>query len=99
MTEVHCVALGRSGIWLRYSGLNSVPIGISKLFRIWKACDTASSPVFDSGAVFTKNAARTKRDGGVMSPGKPKKPEPIPKDFASTPPNLVGALVPYCKWM
>ena len=29
----------------------SIPIGMSKLFRIWKLCNTASSPVPHAGAV------------------------------------------------
>ena len=38
-------------------------------------------------------AARTKRDGGEMSPGSPKKAVPTPKDRASWSPKRRGAAV------
>ena len=65
---------------------NCMPVGMSKLFRIWNACITAFSPVACLGAVAWKKAALTNRDGGVISPGMPCRPPP--------PPNAVSVRSP-----
>lgn len=65
-------AENNTGIWL----------GLSR----WKAWKTAFSPVACLGAVAWKKADRTKREGGVMSPGIPCNPPP--------PPNAVSVRSP-----
>ena len=47
-----------------------------KLSRIRKASKTASSALASGRAEAVRAMARTKREGGVKSPGKPIKPEP-----------------------
>src|SRR5580704_16725859 len=61
---------------------------MSKLLRIWKACNTACDAVSDCTADCEKATARTKRDGGVKSPGRPRSPEPCPNCANVMPPSL-----------
>lgn len=90
-TAVHCVALGiLTGICPEG---NSTPKGMSKLFNIWKHCKTVSSPASCCGAEVWKKAARTNLEGGVTSPGIPKKPLPEPNGVSTISPNdFVSAL-------
>ena len=60
------------------------PFGILKRFKILNAVCRASSSLLPTKAVWLKNVARTKRDGGVKSPGNPSMPEPWPKDVNVT---------------
>src|SRR5215471_15368332 len=47
----------------------ATPTGMSKLLRMWKSWKTASPAVFEGVAVALNTVARTKREGGVKSPG------------------------------
>ena len=51
---------------------------------------TASSPVFDGNTDWLKATARTKREGGVKSPGIPSIPEPWPSGSSVTDPSFTG---------
>ena len=84
VATVHWVALGMSGTVCISE--NCIPTGMSKLLSRWKAWKTAFSPVACLGAVAWKKADRTKREGGVMSPGIPCNPPP--------PPNAVSVRSP-----
>ena len=72
------------------SGVADAPTGMLKLSRIRNASNTASSAVASGRAEAVKAAARTKRDGGVKSPGKPTNPEPLPNGESFTPPSVSG---------
>ena len=50
---------------------NCAPRGTSKLFKIWNDCSTVLYALSWGIEYVFKNAARTKRDGGVKSPGSP----------------------------
>src|ERR1700722_6406594 len=63
---------------------------MSKLLRMWNASSTACGAVSDGNADCENATARTKRDGGVKSPGRPRKPEPCPNCASLMPPRFTG---------
>ena len=85
----HSSELRRTRQILGYIGLCMlVPTGISKLFRIWKACTTVSNPFAHTGDVVWKNVARTNLEGAVKSPGSPNIPLPCPRGSSVMPGSL-----------
>jgi hypothetical protein len=55
---------------------------------MWKIESTASSAVLFGTADWLNATARTKRDGGVKSPGRPSMPAPEPKALRVMGPTL-----------
>ena len=83
-TEVICVA---PGISLGSAfGATVAPSGMLKLSKIRKASKEASKPLAKGRAEAVSAAARINRDGGVKSPGKPRRPEPAPKGLSANEP-------------
>ena len=63
---------------------------MSKLLSITEAALTASAAVLAGIMVLTKATARTNRDGGVKSPGRPSMPLPAPNGASDTPSMACG---------
>ena len=65
---------------------------MSNWLRMWKADSTASSAVAFGAADWLKITARTKREGGVKSPGRPTRPAPAPNALSVTGPILTDSM-------
>jgi hypothetical protein len=64
---------------------------MSKLLSRWKPLNTPALASATGKAVALNTAARTKRDGGLKSPGKPSMPAPMPKLWKVLPSNFTTA--------
>ena len=60
------------------------PRGCATPPKMWKNCPTLSSSLSPETELFVRNAARTNRDHGDQSPGKPIAPVQRPPTFSGS---------------
>jgi len=65
------------GVWLAVL-LRIAPEKMSKVLRTWNPSLTVAKASGWGVAVWEKTVARTNREGGVKSPGRPRRPLPWP---------------------
>src|SRR4051812_3117173 len=88
---VHCVEL-RIPAGLSLPQPSAAPSGTLKLSRMRKSSYMVSSPVVVGRLDLEKATARTNREGGVKSPGRPIIPLPPPSDLKSRSPIFLSGM-------